>query len=42
MLGVTPRDVVNLVKGGMLKATRRGRHYHIDREQIESVRQRSR
>jgi diguanylate cyclase (GGDEF)-like protein len=42
MLGLRPRDVVNLIKGGALTATRRGRHYHIDREQIENVRQRSR
>ena len=38
MLGMTPREIVALIKNGTLTTTRRGRHHHIDREQIESVR----
>jgi len=38
MLGRTPRDVAKLIRDGSLKATRRGRHYHIDRDLIESYR----
>jgi diguanylate cyclase (GGDEF)-like protein/excisionase family DNA binding protein len=38
MLGRTSRDVVELIREGSLKATRRGRHYHIDRDLIESYR----
>jgi diguanylate cyclase (GGDEF)-like protein/excisionase family DNA binding protein len=40
LLGVSPRDVVTLVRRGDLRATRRGRHYHIDREVIEEYRRR--
>jgi len=38
MLGQTPRDVAQLIRDGTLKATRRGRHYHIDRDLIEAYR----
>jgi diguanylate cyclase (GGDEF)-like protein len=38
MLNLTPRQVVDLIKQGTLKATRRGRHLHIDRDLIETVR----
>jgi diguanylate cyclase (GGDEF)-like protein/excisionase family DNA binding protein len=35
LLGVTSRDVVKLIRTGALTASRRGRHYHIDRAAIE-------
>src|SRR3982751_5916853 len=38
MLNLTPRKVVDMIKQGTLKATRRGRHFHIDRDLIETVR----
>jgi excisionase family DNA binding protein len=38
MLGVTARDVAQLIRRGALRATRRGRHLHIERELIESHR----
>lgn len=40
LLGQTPRDVVQLLRAGTLTATRRGRHFHIDRTQIDSLRRR--
>jgi diguanylate cyclase (GGDEF)-like protein/excisionase family DNA binding protein len=38
MLGLSPRRVMQMIKDGTLKATRRGRHYHIDRNMIDVVR----
>jgi len=38
MLGQTPREIAHLIRTGSLKASRRGRHYHIDRHLIESYR----
>jgi len=38
LLGQTPHDVANLVRRGALKAARRGRHYHIEREQLDTYR----
>lgn len=38
VLGTTPYEVTRLIRGGALKATRRGRHLHIDRELIENYR----
>jgi diguanylate cyclase (GGDEF)-like protein/excisionase family DNA binding protein len=38
LLGTTPREVMTLLRRGALTATRRGRHYHIDRTQIEDYR----
>jgi diguanylate cyclase (GGDEF)-like protein/excisionase family DNA binding protein len=38
LLGMTPRQVAGMVKAGSLRATRRGRHFHIDRAQIEEHR----
>jgi diguanylate cyclase (GGDEF)-like protein/excisionase family DNA binding protein len=35
LLGVTAREVVQLIRRGALPASRRGRHYHIDRAAIE-------
>ncbi len=40
LLGKTAREVAALIKKGELKATRRGRHFHIDRAQIEEQRTR--
>jgi diguanylate cyclase (GGDEF)-like protein len=40
LLGRTPRDVVKYLRAGTLAATRRGRHFHIDRAQIDSLRRR--
>ena len=40
LLGVTVREVVRLVRGGALRASRRGRHFHIDRATIEEYRSR--
>ncbi len=40
LLGKTAREVAALIKRGELKATRRGRHFHIDRAQIEEHRTR--
>lgn len=42
MLGLSPRDVTRLIRAGTLKASRRGRHYHIERDLIETVRRGSR
>jgi diguanylate cyclase (GGDEF)-like protein/excisionase family DNA binding protein len=38
LLGTTARQVINMVRRGTLRATRRGRHFHIDRSQIEEYR----
>src|SRR5436190_2521191 len=38
MLGIGAHDVSRLIRQGALKATRRGRHFHIDRDLIESYR----
>ena len=35
LLGLTAREVVQLIRAGALPASRRGRHYHIDRAAIE-------
>jgi diguanylate cyclase (GGDEF)-like protein/excisionase family DNA binding protein len=40
LIGKTPREVVRLLRNGVLHATRRGRHYHIDRAQIDDYRAR--
>jgi excisionase family DNA binding protein len=42
MLGQSPRDVAQLVRNGSLKASRRGRHYHIDRDLIEAYKKTAR
>ena len=42
MLEQTPHDVSRLVRSGTLKASRRGRHYHIERDQVEAYRKQSR
>ena len=42
ILGRTPRDVAQLIRNGSLKASRRGRHYHIDRDHIEAYRKTAR
>jgi diguanylate cyclase (GGDEF)-like protein/excisionase family DNA binding protein len=41
LLGVTLRDVVRLLRRGELRASRRGRHLHIERDAIEDYRRRS-
>jgi len=41
LLGVTNRDVSKLLRAGQLRATRRGRHLHIERHAIEAYRHRS-
>ena len=38
LLGMTAREVAGMVKTGALRAARRGRHFHIDRSQIEEQR----
>jgi len=38
MLGLAPREVARLIREGTLTASRRGRHYHIDRDLIEAYR----
>jgi diguanylate cyclase (GGDEF)-like protein/excisionase family DNA binding protein len=38
LLGLTARQVIRLIRTGALRAARRGRHYHIDRAQIEEFR----
>jgi diguanylate cyclase (GGDEF)-like protein/excisionase family DNA binding protein len=40
LLGTSARQVVDLIRNGTLRATRRGRHFHIDRAQIEEFRAR--
>jgi diguanylate cyclase (GGDEF)-like protein/excisionase family DNA binding protein len=41
LLGVTTREVTRLLRGGALRATRRGRHLHIEREHIDAYRHRT-
>ncbi len=38
LLGMSARQVIRLIRTGALRAVRRGRHYHIDRAQIEEFR----
>lgn len=38
LLGRSARDVVALIRTGTLRATRRGRHFHIDRTELEDFR----
>jgi diguanylate cyclase (GGDEF)-like protein/excisionase family DNA binding protein len=38
MLGETPHEIAKLIRQGTLKATRRGRHFHIDRDLIDAFR----
>jgi diguanylate cyclase (GGDEF)-like protein/excisionase family DNA binding protein len=40
LLGLTGREVIALMRSGALRAVRRGRHFHIDRSQIEDYRAR--
>jgi diguanylate cyclase (GGDEF)-like protein len=42
MLGRTPREVALLIRNGSLRASRRGRHFHIDRDLIEAYRKTAR
>jgi diguanylate cyclase (GGDEF)-like protein/excisionase family DNA binding protein len=35
IMGMTAREVARLVRSGTLRATRRGRHFHIDRTEVE-------
>jgi excisionase family DNA binding protein len=35
MLGQTPRQIAGLIRNGTLKATRRGRHFHIERDVLD-------
>jgi excisionase family DNA binding protein len=41
LLGVTNREVAGLLRGGQLRATRRGRHLHIERGAIDAYRHRN-
>jgi excisionase family DNA binding protein len=41
LLGMTSRQVAGMIKSGALRATRRGRHFHIDRSAIEEQRRRN-
>lgn len=38
VLGQTPHEVAHLIREGTLKASRRGRHLHIDRDLLEAYR----
>jgi diguanylate cyclase (GGDEF)-like protein/excisionase family DNA binding protein len=40
LIGTTAREVVRLLRNGTLHATRRGRHFHIDRSQLDDYRAR--
>jgi diguanylate cyclase (GGDEF)-like protein/excisionase family DNA binding protein len=40
LIGATPREVVRLLRNGVLHATRRGRHFHIDRSELDDYRAR--
>jgi diguanylate cyclase (GGDEF)-like protein/excisionase family DNA binding protein len=40
ILGTTAREVSRLVRGGVLHASRRGRHYHLDRTEVDEFRAR--
>lgn len=35
LLGTNARAIIQLIRGGALRATRRGRHFHIDRTELE-------
>ena len=41
LLGLSNREVSRLLRGGELRATRRGRHFHIERAAIDAYRLRS-
>ena len=38
LLGLSAREITRLIKDGTLKASRRGRHYHINRDLLDSYR----
>jgi len=40
LLGTTPREVIRMVRAGSLRANRRGRHFHIDRTELEELKRR--
>ncbi len=40
LLGVTAREIIRLLRAGELRASRRGRHFHIDRSVIEEYKAR--
>lgn len=40
IIGIPARDVARLVRSGTLHATRRGRHFHLDRAEVEEYRAR--
>jgi diguanylate cyclase (GGDEF)-like protein/excisionase family DNA binding protein len=42
LLGQSPHEIARLIRNGTLKASRRGRHYHIDRDVIDSYRKAAR
>ena len=42
LIGTTAREVVRLVRSGALRAKRQGRHFHIDRAEVENYRARTR
>lgn len=42
LLGRTPREIGLLIRNGTLKASRRGRHFHIDRDLLDSYRKTTR
>lgn len=42
LLGRTPREITQLIRNGSLTATRRGRHYHINRDLLDSFRKAAR
>jgi diguanylate cyclase (GGDEF)-like protein/excisionase family DNA binding protein len=41
-LGQTPHEIAQLIRRGTLKATRRGRHYHIDRDLLDGYKKAAR
>jgi diguanylate cyclase (GGDEF)-like protein/excisionase family DNA binding protein len=42
LLGHTPREIAQLIRNGTLKAARRGRHLHIDRDLLDAYRKTAR
>jgi diguanylate cyclase (GGDEF)-like protein/excisionase family DNA binding protein len=42
LLGLTPREIAQLIRRGELKASRRGRHFHIDRDTLDAYRKTTR
>jgi diguanylate cyclase (GGDEF)-like protein/excisionase family DNA binding protein len=42
LLGQSPHEIARLIRNGTLKASRRGRHYHIDRDVIDTYRKAAR